>query len=236
VRRRRERRASSDPRDRLNPNITRRAGTKFYPLRGAWEASWLRRACWSSVICRSPRSCTPPCANARAIAPAATVVTASAVARPRLISSASRVDAAIGSARHVAFRFDGVELVTPGFDFIWVPGHWAWGEFGYFLASWHVSESAGAGTVWTPGYWTWSEGVYVWRAGYWDHASDSTAASPMVSATRASATKGLLAGSRVCLKHRGQPDRRGWDHQCLQQDGCEQPDRDNVGYSGGQAD
>jgi hypothetical protein len=60
-----------------------------------------------------------------------------------------------------------VQPVVPGPDFIWVPGYWAWGEFGYFWVPGTWVRAAGPGLLWTPGYWAWNEGVYVWRAGYW---------------------------------------------------------------------
>jgi WXXGXW repeat (2 copies) len=60
-----------------------------------------------------------------------------------------------------------VQPVIPGPDFIWVPGYWAWGEFGYFWVPGTWVRAPASGLLWTPGYWAWSEGVYVWRAGYW---------------------------------------------------------------------
>jgi hypothetical protein len=60
-----------------------------------------------------------------------------------------------------------VQPVVPGPDFIWVPGYWAWGEFGYFWVPGTWVRAPAPDLLWTPGYWAWSEGVYVWRAGYW---------------------------------------------------------------------
>jgi WXXGXW repeat (2 copies) len=60
-----------------------------------------------------------------------------------------------------------VQPVIPGPDFIWVPGYWAWGEFGYFWVPGTWVRAPASGLLWTPGYWGWHDGVYVWRAGYW---------------------------------------------------------------------
>jgi hypothetical protein len=60
-----------------------------------------------------------------------------------------------------------VQPVIPGPDFIWVPGYWAWGEFGYFWVPGTWVRAPGPGLLWTPGYWAWNDGIYVWRAGYW---------------------------------------------------------------------
>ena len=60
-----------------------------------------------------------------------------------------------------------VQPIIPGPDFIWVPGYWAWSEFGYFWVPGTWVRAPAPGLLWTPGYWAWNEGVYVWRAGYW---------------------------------------------------------------------
>jgi len=60
-----------------------------------------------------------------------------------------------------------VQPVIPGPDFFWVPGYWAWGEFGYFWVPGTWVRAPGPGLLWTPGYWAWNDGIYVWRAGYW---------------------------------------------------------------------
>jgi len=60
-----------------------------------------------------------------------------------------------------------VQPVIPGPDYMWVPGYWAWGTFGYYWVpgTWVLAPSVGM--LWTPGYWGWNNGIYVWRAGYW---------------------------------------------------------------------
>ena len=60
-----------------------------------------------------------------------------------------------------------VQPVIPGPDFMWCPGYWAWGEFGYFWVPGTWVRAPGPGLLWTPGYWAWNDGIYVWRAGYW---------------------------------------------------------------------
>jgi hypothetical protein len=60
-----------------------------------------------------------------------------------------------------------VQPVIPGPDFIWAPGYWAWGEFGYFWVPGTWVRAPAPGLLWTPGYWAWNDGIYVWRTGYW---------------------------------------------------------------------
>ena len=56
----------------------------------------------------------------------------------------------------------------PGPGYIWMPGYWAWGPYGFYWVpgTWVLPPEVGL--LWTPGYWGWSpDGVYVWHAGYW---------------------------------------------------------------------
>jgi len=55
----------------------------------------------------------------------------------------------------------------PGPRYIWTPGYWAYGPYGYFWVpgTWVVPPVVGV--LWTPGYWGWIGGVYVWHGGYW---------------------------------------------------------------------
>ena len=57
--------------------------------------------------------------------------------------------------------------VCPGPGYIWVPGYWAYGEFGYYWVpgTWVLAPFVGA--LWTPGYWGWGDGVYLWHEGSW---------------------------------------------------------------------
>jgi len=54
---------------------------------------------------------------------------------------------------------------TPGY--MWVPGYWAWGDFGYFWVPGAWVPVPAPGLLWTPGYWGWDNGLYVWYPGYW---------------------------------------------------------------------
>ena len=57
--------------------------------------------------------------------------------------------------------------ICPGPEYIWVPGYWAYGPYGYYWVpgTWVLAPFVGA--LWTPGYWGWSNAVYVWHSGYW---------------------------------------------------------------------
>jgi hypothetical protein len=55
----------------------------------------------------------------------------------------------------------------PGDGYIWTPGYYAYGDYGYYWVPgvWVVAPRPGF--LWTPGYWGWSSGAYIWHAGYW---------------------------------------------------------------------
>jgi hypothetical protein len=57
----------------------------------------------------------------------------------------------------------------PGANFIWMPGYWAWGPYGYYWVpgTWVLAPEVGF--YWTPGYWGWDNDydAYVWNPGYW---------------------------------------------------------------------
>jgi WXXGXW repeat (2 copies) len=55
---------------------------------------------------------------------------------------------------------------SPGDDYIWTPGYWAWSNGFYWVpGAWIVAPWVGA--LWTPPWWGYQNGVYVWHAGYW---------------------------------------------------------------------
>jgi YXWGXW repeat-containing protein len=60
-----------------------------------------------------------------------------------------------------------VQPVAPAPDFIWIPGYWAYGPYGYYWVpgTWVLAPYVGA--LWTPGYWGWGGAAYIWHAGYW---------------------------------------------------------------------
>jgi len=55
----------------------------------------------------------------------------------------------------------------PGDGYIWTPGYYQYGDYGYYWVAgqWVVPPSVGL--LWTPGYWGFVGGRYVWHAGYW---------------------------------------------------------------------
>src|SRR3974390_776018 len=55
----------------------------------------------------------------------------------------------------------------PARCYIWAPGYWSYGEYGYFWVPGTWVEPPEVGLLWTPGYWGWSEGFFVWSPGYW---------------------------------------------------------------------
>ena len=57
--------------------------------------------------------------------------------------------------------------VCPAPNFIWIPGYWAYGPYGYFWVpgTWVLAPEPGY--LWTPGYWAFGGGGYGWHPGYW---------------------------------------------------------------------
>ncbi len=55
----------------------------------------------------------------------------------------------------------------PAPDYIWVPGYWSYGPYGYFWVPGTWVEPPAVGLLWTPGYWGWSAGFFLWYPGYW---------------------------------------------------------------------
>ena len=60
-----------------------------------------------------------------------------------------------------------VQPVIPGPGWIWAPGYWAWGPYGYYWVPGTWVLPPRVGFLWTPGYWGWANGFYVWHVGYW---------------------------------------------------------------------
>jgi hypothetical protein len=56
---------------------------------------------------------------------------------------------------------------APAPNYMWTPGYWAWGPYGYYWVpgTWVLSPQTGY--LWTPGYWGYNNGYYGWNAGYW---------------------------------------------------------------------
>ncbi len=55
----------------------------------------------------------------------------------------------------------------PGDGYIWTPGYYQYGDYGYYWVpgAWVLPPSPGS--LWTPGYWDRNGGQYLWHAGYW---------------------------------------------------------------------
>ncbi|MGH8307018.1 MAG: hypothetical protein ACRER0_01960 [Gammaproteobacteria bacterium] len=56
---------------------------------------------------------------------------------------------------------------APGPGFIWAPGYWSYGPYGYYWVPGTWVLAPAVGLLWTPGYWAWNGGYYWWHAGYW---------------------------------------------------------------------
>ncbi len=52
-------------------------------------------------------------------------------------------------------------------DWIWVPGAWHWGPYGYYWVPGTWEAPPQPGYLWTPGYWGYTGGNYGWHSGYW---------------------------------------------------------------------
>jgi hypothetical protein len=55
----------------------------------------------------------------------------------------------------------------PGDGYIWTPGYYQYGDYGYYWVpgAWVLPPSVGL--LWTPGYWGFVKGKYIWNEGYW---------------------------------------------------------------------
>lgn len=55
----------------------------------------------------------------------------------------------------------------PGDGYIWTPGYYQYGDYGYYWVPGHWVLPPSAGLLWTPGYWGFAGGRYLWHEGYW---------------------------------------------------------------------
>lgn len=60
-----------------------------------------------------------------------------------------------------------VQPPVPGPNYIWSPGYWAWGPYGYYWVPGTWVLAPAVGLLWTPGYWAFNDDAYVWYPGYW---------------------------------------------------------------------
>ncbi len=56
---------------------------------------------------------------------------------------------------------------APDTNYIWMPGYWAWGPYGFYWVPGTWVPAPQPGLLWTPGYWGYQDGYYGWHAGYW---------------------------------------------------------------------
>jgi hypothetical protein len=55
----------------------------------------------------------------------------------------------------------------PGDGYIWTPGYYQYGDYGYYWVPGHRVIPPSEGVLWTPGYWGFAGGHYMWHEGYW---------------------------------------------------------------------
>lgn len=55
----------------------------------------------------------------------------------------------------------------PGDGYIWTPGYYQYGDYGYYWVPGQWVIPPGVGLLWTPGYWAFADGRYAWHEGYW---------------------------------------------------------------------
>ncbi len=56
---------------------------------------------------------------------------------------------------------------VPQPNYLWQPGYWAWGSYGYYWVPGTWVEAPQPGYLWTPGYWQGSNVGFHWNPGYW---------------------------------------------------------------------
>jgi hypothetical protein len=56
---------------------------------------------------------------------------------------------------------------VPAPNYIWQPGYWAWGAYGYYWVPGTWVQAPQPDYLWTPGYWQSNNGGYSWNPGYW---------------------------------------------------------------------
>ncbi len=57
--------------------------------------------------------------------------------------------------------------ISPGDDYIWTPGYWAYGDDDYYWVPGTWVEAPEVGYLWTPGYWGGDGDRYIFHEGYW---------------------------------------------------------------------
>src|SRR4029077_7576251 len=86
------------------------------------------------------------------------------------ISAASPAQISIG----LSIRIAPPELpvyeqpISPGDDYIWTPGYWAYGDDDYYWVPGTWVMAPEVGYLWTPGYWGEDGDDYIFHEGYWE--------------------------------------------------------------------
>jgi len=62
------------------------------------------------------------------------------------------------------------QVACPGDGYIWTPGYYQYGDYGYYWVPGQWVLPPSTGDLWTPGYWGLVRGKYVWHEGYWGPA------------------------------------------------------------------
>ena len=60
-----------------------------------------------------------------------------------------------------------VQPPCPTPDYVWTPGYWGNGPYGYYWVPGTWVEAPEVGFLWTPGYWGFANNGYFWHTGYW---------------------------------------------------------------------
>ena len=55
----------------------------------------------------------------------------------------------------------------PGDGYIWTPGYYQYGDYGYYWVPGQWVLPPSVGLLWTPGYWGYASGRYSWHEGCW---------------------------------------------------------------------
>jgi hypothetical protein len=77
----------------------------------------------------------------------------------------AQVQISVGVAPPPIAVFD--QPPCPGDDYIWTPGYYQYGNYGYYWVQgqWVIPPSAGL--LWTPGYWGFAGRRFTWYEGHW---------------------------------------------------------------------
>src|SRR5665213_3736596 len=60
-----------------------------------------------------------------------------------------------------------VQPQDPSPNWIWSPGYWGYGPYGYYWVPGTWVPAPEYGLLWTPGFWAFNGVAFVWSSGYW---------------------------------------------------------------------